>query len=81
MSLQRRQFKRVRSKQRRFMVRGVRRDQVDLHKFTRALIGLAAAEAERQAQAEYNADPHRSQQSGSAAASGAPARLTGGTDD
>lgn len=41
--------------ERRFTVRGVRRDPVDLAKFSRALLGLAQAEAERQAQAEHAA--------------------------
>lgn len=48
----RRQNKRARST-RRFTVRGVRRDQVDMGKLSKALIGLATAEAERQAQAEH----------------------------
>lgn len=41
--------------ERRFTVRGVRRDPPDIRKLSRALIGLAQAEAERQAQAEREA--------------------------
>lgn len=52
-SKRRRQNERASSKQRRFTVRGVRRDQVDMGKLSKALIGLAEAEAERQAQAEH----------------------------
>jgi hypothetical protein len=52
--------------ERRFTVRGVRRDPVDMSKLSRALIGLAIAEAECEAQAEQavrtTATPH--QQSG-----------------
>jgi hypothetical protein len=46
---------RARGQDRRFTVRGVRRDPVDMGKFSRALLGLAQAEAERQAQAEHAA--------------------------
>jgi hypothetical protein len=46
---------RTRGQARRFTVRGVRRDPVDIGKFSRALLGLAQAEAERQAQAEHTA--------------------------
>lgn len=52
----RRQNKRARSEQRRFKVRGIRRDQVDMGKLSKALLGLAEAEAERQAQAEHAAE-------------------------
>jgi hypothetical protein len=38
---------------RRYTVRGIRRDPVDIGKLSKALIGLAMAEAERQAQAEH----------------------------
>lgn len=38
--------------ERRFTVRGVRREPPDIRKLSRALIGLAMAEAEREAQAE-----------------------------
>ena len=38
----------------RYRVRGVRRDPVDISKLRKALIGLAMAEAEREAQAEHN---------------------------
>jgi hypothetical protein len=34
-------------------VRGIRRDPIDITKLSKALIGLAMAEAERQAQAEH----------------------------
>jgi hypothetical protein len=44
-----------RREERRFTVRGVRRDPPDLGKLSRALIGLAQAEAEREAQAEQAA--------------------------
>ena len=45
----------LRNEERRFTVRGVRRDPPDIGKLSRALIGLAMAEAERQAQAEHAA--------------------------
>lgn len=41
--------------ERRFRVRGVRRDQPDVRKLGKALISLAQAEAEKQARAEYAA--------------------------
>lgn len=41
--------------ERRFTVRGVRRDPVDMTKLSRALIGLARAEAEREAEAQHAA--------------------------
>jgi hypothetical protein len=40
---------------RRYTVRGSRRDPVDMTKLSKALIGLVLAEAERQAQAEHAA--------------------------
>jgi hypothetical protein len=40
---------------RRIAVRGVRRDPPDIRKLSRALISLAMAEAEREAQAEQTA--------------------------
>jgi hypothetical protein len=43
------------SKERRFTVRSVRRDPPDIQKLSKALIGLAMAEAEREAQAEQAA--------------------------
>lgn len=46
---------RTRGQARRFTVRGVRRDPVDIGKVSRALLGMAQAEAERQAQAEHAA--------------------------
>lgn len=42
-------------KDRRIIVRGVRRDPPDIRKLSRALISLAMAEAEREAQAEQEA--------------------------
>jgi hypothetical protein len=44
-----------RREERRFTVRGIRREPVDIHKLGKALIGLAMAEAEREAQAEHDA--------------------------
>jgi hypothetical protein len=44
-----------RREERRFTVRGIRRDPVDIGKLGKALIGLAIAEKERQAQAEQAA--------------------------
>lgn len=41
-----------RREERRITVRGVRRDPPDIRKLSKALIALAMAEAERQAQAE-----------------------------
>ncbi|MGH3904688.1 MAG: hypothetical protein ACRDTE_10930 [Pseudonocardiaceae bacterium] len=41
--------------ERRFTVRGVRREPPDIRKFSKALISLTMAEAERQAQAEHAA--------------------------
>ncbi|CAM3722464.1 hypothetical protein [Nocardiopsis rhodophaea] len=38
-----------------FVVRGVRRDPPDMRKLGRALLSLAQAEAERQAQAQHKA--------------------------
>ncbi|MBP5867905.1 hypothetical protein F3K40_12875 [Streptomyces sp. LBUM 1478] len=40
--------------ERRFTVRGIRKDPPDIRKLSKALIGLAMAEAERQAQAEQS---------------------------
>lgn len=42
-----------RDEERRFTVRGVRRNPPDIRKLSKALIGLAMAEAERHAQAEH----------------------------
>ena len=39
--------------ERRFTVRSVRRDPVDMTKLSRALISLARAEAEREAEAQH----------------------------
>lgn len=44
-----------RREERRFRVRGERRDPPDLRKLGKALISLAQAEAEKQAQAEHEA--------------------------
>lgn len=55
---------------RRYAVRGVRRDPIDVQKLSKALIGLALAEAERQAQADHaehadaNDDGREAQQRG-----------------
>jgi hypothetical protein len=43
----------VADEDRRYTVRGIRSDPVDIGKLSKALIGLAVAEAERQAQAEH----------------------------
>ncbi|MDL2081960.1 hypothetical protein QNN03_36600 [Streptomyces sp. GXMU-J15] len=45
----------TRREERRFTVRGIRRDPPDIGKLSKALIGLALAEAEREAQAEQAA--------------------------
>lgn len=42
-----------RDEERHFTVRGIRRDPPDIRKLSKALIGLAMAEAERQAQADH----------------------------
>ncbi|HEX3786121.1 MAG TPA: hypothetical protein VHX38_41265 [Pseudonocardiaceae bacterium] len=47
--------KNTRHEERRFTVRGIRRTPPDLGKLSRALIGLAQAEAEREAAAEHTA--------------------------
>ncbi|POM23792.1 hypothetical protein BTM25_24170 [Actinomadura rubteroloni] len=47
--------KRQRREERRFRVRGVRRDPPDMRKLGQALLSLAQAEAERQAQADHEA--------------------------
>jgi len=41
--------------ERRFTVRGIRRDPPDIRKLSKALIGLAMAEAEREARAQQAA--------------------------
>lgn len=46
--------KRNPKRERHFVVRGVRRDPPDIRKLGRALLSLAQAEAERQAQAEHD---------------------------
>lgn len=50
-----RRNKQSHSRERRFTVRGVRRDPPDIQKLSKALIALAMAEAEREAQAEQAA--------------------------
>lgn len=42
-------------RERKFTVRSVRRDPVDMRKLSKALIGLAIAEAERGAEAQHAA--------------------------
>lgn len=42
-----------RDEERRFTVRGVRRDPLDIRTFSKGLVSLALAEAERQAQTEH----------------------------
>jgi hypothetical protein len=42
-------------RERQFRIRGVRKDPPDMRKLGRALLGLAAAEAEREAQAAHEA--------------------------
>lgn len=49
--------------ERRFTVRGIRRDPPDIRKLAKALIGLALAEAEREAQAEQAARQAKAQTS------------------
>lgn len=44
-------------RERRISVRGVRREQPDLQKLSKALIALALAEQERAAQAEHEQTP------------------------
>lgn len=44
-----------RREERHFTVRGIRRDPPDIRKLSKALLGLALAEAEREAQAERTA--------------------------
>lgn len=52
MTSKRRTKRNSREEERRFTVRGIRRDPPDIQKLSKALIGLAMAEAERAAQAE-----------------------------
>jgi len=61
-------------------VRGIRRDQVDMGKFSKALIGLAAAEAERQAQAEHTRAAEATERE-TPSNSDKPSRPTGGAHD
>jgi hypothetical protein len=55
MTSKRRRNRNSRNEERRFTVRGIRRDPPDIGKLSKALIGLAMAEAERAAQAEQAA--------------------------
>lgn len=52
MASKKKREKNLRNEERRLTVRGIRRDPPDIRKLSKALIGLAMAEAERQAQAE-----------------------------
>jgi len=52
MASKKKREKNSRNEERRLTVRGIRRDPPDIRKLSKALIGLAMAEAERQAQAE-----------------------------
>ena len=49
----RRQKKTSHRQERTFAVRSVRRDPVDMRKLSKALIGLAMAEAKREAEAQH----------------------------
>jgi len=55
MTKRKRDKPRQRREERRFRVHGVRRDPPDLHKLGKAVLSLAQAEAERQAQLEHQA--------------------------
>lgn len=48
-----RSIRRTRSAERRYSVRGVRRDPMDIDKLSRAIAGLAMAEMEKQAQNQH----------------------------
>lgn len=61
MTSQRKRNRKSHHEERRFTVRGVRRDPPDIGKLSKALIGLAMAEAEREAQAEQTARDAESQ--------------------
>lgn len=71
-----RKNKKSRKPERHFTVRGVRRDPPDIKKLSKALIALAMAEAEREAQAEQAARTN-----GPTDASGASAQTGGELDD
>lgn len=58
----RRKSDRSTRQQRRYSVRGVRRDPPDISKLSKALLGLAMAEAERQAEADAARDAPASMQ-------------------
>jgi hypothetical protein len=62
--------RRLPREERRITVRGIRRDPPDVHKLSKALIGLAMAEAEREAQAQQAAH-----------AAGAPVTSADGHDE
>lgn len=61
--------KRARGDKHQFAVRGVLRNPPDVGKISRALLGLAQAEAERQAQAEHAARTTEHTQPGDASIS------------
>lgn len=72
MASRRKQKKRDRYRQdeeRRFTVRGVRRDPPNIRKLSKALVNLAMAEAERQAQAEHAGQDTKSPSTGEDGAS------------
>ncbi|MCA1706582.1 MAG: hypothetical protein LC808_26295 [Actinobacteria bacterium] len=52
-SRQQKKDRHQRDEERRFTVRGIRRNPLDIRKLSKAFIGLAMAEAERQAQADH----------------------------
>ena len=49
-----------RERDRRYSVRGVRRDPLDIEKFSKALLSLVLADSERQAQTDHAAQGIRS---------------------
>ncbi|QQQ75451.1 hypothetical protein IOD16_30840 [Saccharothrix sp. 6-C] len=51
-----RQSRRLRGVDRRYTVRGIRREPVDIEKLSKALLGLVVADLEKQAQAEHVQD-------------------------
>lgn len=59
MGRRKRSIQRRRRAERRFRVRGERRDPPDMRKLGKALISLAQAEAEKEAQAEHEARAQR----------------------
>jgi hypothetical protein len=65
-----------RDRDRRYSVRGIRRDPLDIEKFSKALLGLVLADNERQAQAD-----HAAQGTGSASAPDRDEQPDGGAPD